>query len=194
MGAPMRRASPRKGHVLRSTTWGPHRTARSVRRRPPTCCPRTPSRRVILAAGGGCFAATKVYETKGITLTGDHLKGTTHARRRHRLYRPHVDRQGLSRRIQRHHAAGAGRSCDKSCCRPRRGRLRRGRGCGLWRGPATGLHRHQYRPPVRDPRRPVRNRGGYVSRPAMRQRHDGHRHGGETGYRRRAADRRRRWR
>jgi len=29
--------------------------------------------RVILAAGAGCFAVTKVYETKGVTLTGDHL-------------------------------------------------------------------------------------------------------------------------
>lgn len=29
--------------------------------------------RVILGAGGGCFAATRVYETPGVTLTGDDL-------------------------------------------------------------------------------------------------------------------------
>jgi hypothetical protein len=29
--------------------------------------------RVILGAGAGCFAVTKVYETQGVTLTGDDL-------------------------------------------------------------------------------------------------------------------------
>ena len=69
-----------------------------------------------------------------------------HDRRRHRLHRPHPDRQGLSRRAQRHRRRHLAGPRHRRGGRPRQGRSEGGRGRGDGRGPAAGLHRRQHRP------------------------------------------------
>ena len=49
-------------------------------------------------------------------------------RRRHRLHRPHADRQGVPRHLQRHPRRRHGRACHQACRRARQGRAGRGRG------------------------------------------------------------------
>ena len=59
---------------------------------------RTAPSRLILSAGGGCFAATRITETPGIALTDDELTPETVAARAAEITRPRR-RRGLARRL-----------------------------------------------------------------------------------------------
>ena len=106
-----------------------------------------------------------------------------HPRSRHRLHRPHADRQGLSRRVQRHPVAD-----------PRRPRIR----AAVERvGRRSGRDRRRHhrrrapagragddRPHRRLARRPAGHRPRHVDRPPVRLRPDGDRHRRQAGHRR----------
>ena len=83
------------------------------------------------------------------------LPGAHDARRRHRLDRPHADRQGVSRRLQHDPRRRAGRPCGQACGRARRHRPRRGRGRGDGLRHAGAGDRAEHRAPVGDPGRPA---------------------------------------
>ena len=91
-----------------------------------------------------------------------------HDRRRDRFHRPHPDRQGLSRRAQRHRRRDAARSRHRRSGRARQGRSEGGRGRGDGRGHAAGRDRRQHRPQGAAPRRPSGHRRRHHHRPAMR--------------------------
>ena len=115
-----------------------------------------------------------------------------HDRRSYRLHRPHPDRQGLSRRAQRHRGRDPARPCHRRSRRARKSRSERGRGRGDGRGAAAGLHRRQHRAQGAASRRPSRHRRRHHHRPAMRLRPAGDCAGRALGDLRRRRDRGRR--
>ena len=102
-----------------------------------------------------------------------------YARSRYRFHRPHADRQGLSRRVQRHPGPGTRRPRHTPCRRARRRRSGGSRRCDHGRRLAAGFHRRQHGAPERGPRRSAEHGRRHVGRPAMFLGHDGNRDGGQ---------------
>ncbi|MEJ2037288.1 MAG: SDR family NAD(P)-dependent oxidoreductase [Maritimibacter sp.] len=69
--------------------------------------------KMILAAGGGCFAETKITETPGVALVGGDLTADGVWAALDQIADP--DWQSLSRRVQQHPCAGADRPCGETC-------------------------------------------------------------------------------
>ena len=88
-------------------------------------------------------------------------------RRRDRFHRPHADRQGLSRRLQRDAWRRARRPCSQTGGRARR-RRSGGGGRRHSRLRAAGARdRRQYRAASGDPRRPAGHRSGHDGEPLL---------------------------
>ena len=107
-----------------------------------------------------------------------------YARSRHRLHRPHPDRQGVPRRLEQYAVADARGLRPAACRRARRHRTGRSRGCRHGVRPPAGLAGDQHRSPGGVARRHADHRAGHEHRPAVRLGPDG---GGD----RRQADRHR---
>ena len=93
----------------------------------------------------------------------------------------HADRQGLSRRAQRHRRRDAARPCHRTRGQARRHRPEGSRRCGDGRGAATRFDRRQHRPQGAAPRRHPGHRRRHHDRSSMRIGPAGDRAGGALG-------------
>ena len=104
-----------------------------------------------LADEGGTFS--RRYGAAEGRVTNFISGSDVYDRGRHRIHRPHADRQGVPRRLQHDAWRHARRPCGEARGRARRDRSGRGRGRGARLRDAGEGHRQQHRAAFGDPRR-----------------------------------------